>query len=295
MQCCLQSCDRNVYARELCHPHYRRLQRHGDAFADIPIGRSRAMCSAAECAELVVAQGLCHTHSPVTTTRATACSVASCDRQVYTRDLCEAHYRRKQRTGELRPDVPIGGIARRPCSVNGCEQLVDSNGLCHGHDQRLRRTGQLQEQLPLGWRRQGEQCAADDCERKPYAKGYCGTHYKRLKAHGDAKEDVPIRVVTGEGCFTHGYWKVPVPPELRHLTNGETPVLEHRLVMAMHLGRALYPGEVVHHINGDRTDNRLENLELWSTTQPKGQRVEDKVADAKEILRRYAPEDLSAT
>ena len=83
-----------------------------------------------------------------------------------------------------------------------------------------------------------------------------------------------------------------MPKDLRHLTNGETPVGEHRLVMAMHLGRALAPDDVVHHVNGVRTDNRIENLELWSTAHPKGQRIDDKVTFAFEMLRRYAPDRL---
>ena len=83
-----------------------------------------------------------------------------------------------------------------------------------------------------------------------------------------------------------------MPPELRHLTNGENKIGEHRLVMAQHLGRALGPNEVVHHINGNRTDNRIENLELWSTAHPRGQRVQDKVLHAVELLSQHAPELL---
>lgn len=116
-------------------------------------------------------------------------------------------------------------------------------------------------------------------------------HVKLCQAcHGRAKRGMKNQNWKGGRSIKDGY--VWLSGYFDHPNARGGKIAEHWLVITEALGRPLRPCERVHHINGIRDDNRIENLELWSTNQPSGQRVEDKLSWAREFIQTYHPEWL---
>jgi hypothetical protein len=125
-------------------------------------------------------------------------------------------------------------------------------------------------------------------QKRANNKDYCSTACKRLAATRKL-QGLPIKGpkkhIKGSGYINNQGYKIL---SMKHPNStGRGQILEHTLIMSNHLGRPLMKGETVHHKNGIRHDNRLENLELWSHSHPFGQRVEDKIKWCKEFLEQY--------
>lgn len=164
------------------------------------------------------------------------------------------------------------------CTSPECNEPTEARNLCRVHYRAW-----LDTEAP--------RCSVADCGRPAHARGMCGLHRAWVRRYGKPEKPPRPRPKPGIG----GY--IPIT------RNGRTRP-EHVWLMEDLLGRPLRRDtrnraiETVHHINGIKDDNRVDgalvgfrsgNLELWSNSHPSGQRVDDKVAWAVDVLALYAP------
>lgn len=137
------------------------------------------------------------------------------------------------------------------CKVEGCEGKHKGHGFCEKHLARLRRNGHLELLIaPAGAKTQ--QCSVDGCEKLISGKGLCETHRQRFKKYGDAGSADLRRNKNGEGSInSKGYAVLYVKGKYKK---------KHRLIVEKALGKQLAASAIIHHLNGNKADNRPCNL-----------------------------------
>lgn len=158
------------------------------------------------------------------------------------------------------------------CVVPGCPKSPKrESGACSMHAERKRKTGGYGSAAPTRYRRDDPArpvCSIESCGSPAQSRGWCSKHYGRWRKHGDPLVNQRPGVRVGH----IGYRLVWEPTHPLAMVDGY--VMEHRKVVH-DAGIHIPPGHHVHHINGDKLDNRLENLEVKSASDHSREHAEE--------------------
>ena len=264
--CKIQGCDRISKARSMCGLHYSRLRNKSNIPMEAPKTKPIEGCKFKGCNRSHMAKGLCGTHYEAFRT----------GRPMY--DLNSISIRSSEQ--KLKCDL-CGVIFERSHvrSRNYCSPICNKKGALERIKERSKERRILKIKQNIH-NKPKSTCRQPGCEEFAAIGDLCSLHNGLEIFDEDSYLQAHV-------CKPIGYIRLNTTgyKDIKVSKTKWSP--EHRFVMENKIGRSLKRNEEVHHINGDRTDNSIENLELWSSSHPVGQRVVDKLVWAREIIATY--------